>query len=189
MYYTRIVNDHVFQSTIQSLRSTWIMDSATAYNGLEFLCGVLKDREREIARYQINPDQDSVDYADGECPMFHSFYSAGEGESIMNMSNFIPVEFKNLWNSIRDYSVDNWNTERGRKSKNSSMDVLFITLTILKHGGAWDIIVNIFRLKVHTFERLIMAHINKLKPHFHEIFIADPDKRSVLKNSGIVAVQ
>lgn len=74
----------------------------------------------------------------------------------------------------------NWNISCGRKSPYKPMDVLFMTLTVLKHGGTWDF-AQPFRIKSPTFERLIIKFLPMISAKLHEKFVADIAKSYMLE--------
>ena len=151
------------------------MDRNAAASGLRLLCEALEDREREIGEYPTSHEEVSDDEADAESPVFDSFYSAGGSEGIMKMTNFTPSEFRSIWNTIEGYVSEHWNVGRGRKSSHSAMDVFFMMLTVLKHGGAWDLMARIFGIKGPTFEKLVMGYIKMLENHLYTMFVKKAD--------------
>ena len=72
------------------------------------------------------------------------------------MTNFSATEFSFLWNLIGSFVLANWNVGRGRKSPFSAEDVLFMLLATMRHGGQWDILGKMFKIKGPTFERTIV---------------------------------
>ena len=90
------------------------MDRSKAESGLKMLCEALEDREREIVEYSTSPTEFSDDEADAECTAFDIFYGNGGSNGILNMTNYTPVEFRNLWNRIQHYVIENWKFFRGR---------------------------------------------------------------------------
>lgn len=65
----------------------------------------------------------------------------------------------------------NWCVRRGRRSSYKPMDVLFMALVTLKHGGTWDSLGKMFEIKGPTFKRLITRFIDHLSDHFYELFV------------------
>lgn len=103
-----------------------------AVNGLQMICEALKDRNQWISQYRTEPVDNSNDDADQDCPVFDAFYAAG---GVVAKLNFSPMEFRNLWNNVHNYVVSHWNVGRGRKSSQKSVDVIFMTLKVLKQGA------------------------------------------------------
>ena len=81
------------------------------------------------------------------------------------MTNFLSQTFELLWNNLSDLITQTYNVGRGRRSKVSGKDALFVTLTMLKHGGQWDMLARVFDMKVPTFERLVTRFV-QLISHF-----------------------
>lgn len=50
------------------------------------------------------------------------------------------------------------------KSSFKGKDVLLMMLTMLKHGGSWDTLSKLFRIKGPTFERTEMAFMDAIEP-------------------------
>lgn len=82
------------------------------------------------------------------------------------MINFTPGEFNKIWDILIDDASTNWNTVRVRKSAFKGKEVLFMMLKVLKHGGKWDFIGQMFIIKGATFEKLIVG-LMKIVSHPH----------------------
>lgn len=94
---------------------------------------------------------------DSNHPIFDFFLNAGGSESIVKLINFSPAEFRRIYVALETHISANWNIGRGRKFSHLPMDVLFIMLSILKHGGTWDFQTQMFRIKPPTFQRMIIC--------------------------------
>ena len=55
------------------------------------------------------------------------------------------------------------------------MYVFFMMLTVIKHGGAWDLIARIYGIKGPTFEKLVMGYINVLENNLYTVFEKNAD--------------
>lgn len=53
------------------------------------------------------------------------------------------------------FIVTHWNVGRGRKSTFKAKDVLFMALAVMKHGGHWEFLGRMFKIKGQTFEKMI----------------------------------
>ena len=113
------------------------MDRRTAANGLQLLCEALEDRKREIADHLTSGEEVSDDKADAGSPVFDSFHCAGGSEGIMKMTSFTPSEFHGIGSTIEGYVSEHW--------------IVFMMITVLKHGGVWDLIARIFGIKGPKF--------------------------------------
>jgi hypothetical protein len=73
-----------------------------------------------------------------ECHIFDEFLRVGGMDSIINMCNFTLAEFNILYGICEDSMILNFESGRGRRSKISSKDILFLTLVVLKHYQKWE---------------------------------------------------
>ena len=70
-----------------------------------------------------------------------------------------------------DFITSKYNIGRGRKSPFSGNDVLFMVLTVLKHGNNWDLVGRIFKIKEPTFGRLVMKFVHLISERFYHQFV------------------
>ena len=49
-------------------------------------------------------------------------------------------------------------------------------LTVLKHGGAWDLTARILNIKGPTFEGLVTGYMEMLENHIYTIFLKEADR-------------
>lgn len=96
----------------------------------------------------------------------------------MSMTNLSAQEINLLFSKVHDHLYSEWNVGRGRRWKYKPQDVLFMTLTTLKHGGSWDFLGKMFRIKGPTFERLATGFIEVLAPHAVEMFVSVVSRES-----------
>ncbi|RHY45295.1 hypothetical protein DYB38_000806 [Aphanomyces astaci] len=83
----------------------------------------------------------------------------------MTLTNFSPSELNLLWADIRQHIFRHWNVGSGRKCAVSARDLLLMMLASLKHCGTWDIVAQIFRTTVATFEKHVMSFIEVMHPY------------------------
>lgn len=148
------------------------MASSSARSALERLQD--EHRCREVALSAVNTssyDDDDDDDIDRECPVFDKFYTADGNEGIRKLINFTAVEFRGLYSRIQAQVVSRWNVGRGRKTTQTPMDVFFMSLVVLKHGGSWDLLAKVFEMKGPTFERLIMGFMTVAGKILCELFV------------------
>ncbi len=121
------------------------------------------EREHELSTFSTSREQPSDDDVDTESPIMDAFYNSGGSEGIMKMINFTPAEFRRLCSMMRNHIIKTWNVVRGQRSTYKPMDVLFMTLTVLKYGGSWDQLAHMFNIKSPTFMRLITNFMTKIE--------------------------
>ena len=131
-----------------------------AANALRLLAEAAVERNEDLEMYAAEPYlEDTDDENDSECPVFDTFYEQGGSSSIISVINFDVQEFDTLWQENREHITEHFNIERGRKSPHTAKDVLFMTLTVMKYAGNWDMMANLFGKKGPTFERLVMRFV------------------------------
>ena len=135
---------------------------------LETLRQVAAQHATEIANHADDDVVSSDEESDSNSPIYDSFYDQGGPEAIKSMTNFGPPQFTDIWLAVSTFVSANWNTGRGRKTKVEAKDVLFMMMTVLKHGQQWDFTARLFKMKTCTFERIISGFINMLAPHLYE---------------------
>ena len=92
------------------------------------------------------------------------------------MINFDAQEFDTLWQENREHIMEHFNIGRGRKSPHTAKDVLFMTLTVMKHAGNWDMMANLFGKKGPTFERLVMRFVTIISPRLYKVLVESNDE-------------
>ena len=139
---------------------------------LQLLADPAVERDNEIA--QFSPHRlsfSSDDDADSPCPLFDTFYNEGGAEAIRSMTNVLPRNFELLWNHLSEYVTQTYNVGRGQRSKVSGKDALFITMTVLKHGGQWDMLARVFSMKGPTFEGLVTRFVSLISQFVFDCFV------------------
>lgn len=71
------------------------------------------------------------------------------------MTNFDVERFEALWNVFQDHFARTNYVGRGRRSSLYGKDEFFITMCALKHGGQWNVLVRLLKIKRPKFERLV----------------------------------
>lgn len=140
------------------------VSSNDAAAALRILADTALRRENAIQAYDNAPNIASDDEQDSDAPIFESFYSTGGSASIAEMINFSPKEFQTVWNVVCDIVMTCWNVGRGRKSTMKGKDMLFMMLTVMKHGGKWDFLGQMFKIKGPTFEKMIVNFMHVVGP-------------------------
>ncbi|GMF22393.1 unnamed protein product [Phytophthora fragariaefolia] len=114
---------------------------------------------------------DTDDDADSPSPVYDSYLNS-DAESVHTMTNFAPLEFKRLWGLVGNHLTMNWNTGRDRKSAYNAKDVLFMTLTVLKNCGKWDVVAPVFKVKSPAFQEMVTKFASVLSPCLYETMVA-----------------
>ena len=86
-----------------------------------------------------------------------------------------------IWVGFQNVIAENYNVERGRKCAPTAKDVLFMTLAVLQHGGAWDFLARMFGQKTSAFERMIVRFIGMLSKPVYEQYVVYQTKRRSMK--------
>ncbi|RHZ03062.1 hypothetical protein DYB31_013581, partial [Aphanomyces astaci] len=70
---------------------------------------------------------------------------------VHELTNFSLSEFKLVWKDLQFSVSQEWNVGSGRKCEVSGRDMLFMTLTSMKHCGSWDVVSVVFKEKSPMF--------------------------------------
>ncbi|KAF4037764.1 hypothetical protein GN244_ATG10092 [Phytophthora infestans] len=65
-----------------------------------------------------------------------------------------------------------WNVGKGNKHRESGMDVLFMSLWVLKNGGRWDLVASTFHFKALTFEKKMVSCLETLSPYLYKVYVS-----------------
>ncbi len=114
------------------------MNPGRAADALRILGEQVAELEHVLSGFSASRYQESDDEADSECPIIDSFYGPGSNEDVLKMCKFTLPELRRLYAIMQECIVTSWNVGRGRRSTLTPMDVLFMCLVVLKHGGSWD---------------------------------------------------
>lgn len=93
------------------------------------------------------------------------FHERGGSYLINDRTNLDPTK---LWSNILDVIWEKYNVRCRRKSPYTTKDVLFMTLTTLRHGGQWEVSARTFGLKNTTFQRPIRKFIIMLSEPLYQ---------------------
>ncbi len=94
------------------------------------------------------------------------------------MSLFTPSEFRKLYGLKHEHISTTWNVGRGQWSKHKPMDMLFMTLVVMKYGRAWDQSAQIFKITGPTFMRIDTKFTEKTSAYAEKRFISTVSKVS-----------
>jgi len=118
-------------------------------------------RVSKRARYHNHPLPPSEGNEDSPHPLLDAYKQTVGMEGVMKLSNFTPTEISRLWSSASDYMSTRWNTGRDNKCKYPPVDVLFMTLCVLKNGGHWDVLASSYEIKAPTFEKMVIKFLSR----------------------------
>lgn len=139
---------------------------------LQLLADVCFEREQDLSNFNDSPDQDfDNEQFNSNAPLFDQFYDEGGREGIKGLINFTPEEFETLWATAETHVLPRYNTGRGQRSKVTAKDALFCTMTVLKHGGQWQILARVFNMKPPTFERLVTRFLRLVSDYLYVEFV------------------
>lgn len=148
------------------------MGSADSRSALAHLFDAQRRRELILERSSATRNDNAEQDDDRECPIFDQFYDEDGNEGLLKLTNFTAVELRHLYAKIQAHVSACWNVGRGRKSTFKPMDVFFMSLAVLKHGGSWDVLAKVFEMKTPTFERLICGFIKAVSKELVELFVS-----------------
>ena len=107
-----------------------------AARALLLLSDAAVERRTDLEEYASDSDAvDTDDEVESESPIYDQFYENGGAAAVIQMTNFSPTEFHSTWCSLEKAIEERYNAGRGRKCSHNPRDVLFMTLSVLKHGG------------------------------------------------------
>ena len=146
-------------------------DAAAA---LELLADQAEIRRQRLEAFPTQPIHlNEDDQNDSDSPIMDVFVETGGENAILKMTNFSRREFDRIWGYLENHISTNWNTGRGRKTAFGGKDVLFMLLTSLKHGGKWDYMRGLFRIKRSVFQRLMKSFLDVVSPFLYDTQVTD----------------
>ncbi|KAH9103357.1 hypothetical protein LEN26_015310 [Aphanomyces euteiches] len=158
------------------------LNSRSINNAVDILLDLHERRQAKRRKYSSSrPLEDEVD-TDSPSPILDEFVRTRSTSVVADLTNLSLAEYGLLWNDIRQYVQRHWNVGPGSKNKTTPKDMLFMTLTFLKHGGSWDIIATLFKYKSSTFAKGITGFIRTIHPHLMTRYVTSvAEKWSMLK--------
>lgn len=79
-----------------------------------------------------------------------SYHQTDRSDFIIRMIKYNPAELSRLYATLFSCITSSRNTGCGRRFEFKSLDVLLMTLTVMKHGGSWDSLAQMFQVKGPT---------------------------------------
>lgn len=135
------------------------------------------DRSLEIERQPTTRTVETDEEADSESPILDAFYNQNGNEAIMTLTGLTAPELRLLYSKLHPFIVTNWNIGRGRRSPQKPLDMLLMLLTVLKNGGTWGYLAQMFRMKTSSFERAMSSFISILAPHAYTQFVTSVQRK------------
>ncbi|GMF45885.1 unnamed protein product [Phytophthora fragariaefolia] len=129
------------------------------------------NRRQELASYPRIAQES--ERAAPQHPIFDGFVADGGADAIVRLTNFTPREINTLWASVRGHVARYWNVGRGRRSKFTGKDVMFMMLVVLKNGGTWEMLSIIFHVKTPTFIKTTTSFIRAVVPRLYDDWVSE----------------
>lgn len=150
--------------------------SSHASSILKVLQDTAEARRRDLEEFDGVLTETDDDEIDEDSTMFSKFIEDGGSSALMVLTNFTLAEINYLFKVIEPTLEAQWVRNRGRKSAHKPKDMFLFTLTMLKHGGSWDFLATMFRMKGPNFERLVISMVEVISPFLHGEFVAKPEQ-------------
>ena len=74
---------------------------------------------------------------------------------------------------VESFAKVHYCSVRGKKCKVTGKYMLFMSLTVLKHGGQWDVLGRIFKLKGLAFEMMITKYVLLVPSLLYKLLVTD----------------
>lgn len=135
--------------------------NAHATRALQFLCDRVGEVHKNLQAQNIQlllPDADEI--SESGSPVMNSFLNAQGSRAVLKMTNFAVRQFHRIDDRLHVHIMESWNYERGYKTQVQPKNAIFMLLTVLKHGGRWDLTAKPFKFRTPTFEQLIQIILN-----------------------------
>jgi hypothetical protein len=138
-------------------------------------------RVSKRARHHDDPLPLSDGDEDSPHPLLDTFQASIGSEGVLKLCNFTLGEMSRLWSRVSSHMSTRWNVGRGNKCKHPPVDVLFMTLSVLKNCGRWDVLANTFHIKAPTFEKMTLRFLELLSPYLYKIYVANAEREWTMK--------
>lgn len=99
----------------------------------------------------------------------------GGGEGIVEMINFSPKQFESLWSDLEELFMRTHNVGRGQRTKVTFKDALLIMLTVMKHGGLWQVQAKLFAMKAPKMGLLVANFLFNISEYFHQYLVMNTE--------------
>ncbi|KAG2790743.1 hypothetical protein PC129_g6992 [Phytophthora cactorum] len=102
--------------------------------------------------------------SDSGSPILAEYIALGGDDTLKDMINFSAPELDALWALVEPAVTITWTQGRGRKPSVSGKDVIFITLTVLKHYDTWQKHAIDFNIGMSMLEKMVHRDIQTVEP-------------------------
>ncbi|KAL4159476.1 hypothetical protein PRNP1_000053 [Phytophthora ramorum] len=144
------------------------------------------ERQAELNQFYTDFNEAIIEIA-SSCPILEGIYRAGGAEAIVRLCNVSPREITTLWASVRSHVVRYWNVGRGKRSQFAGEDVFFMLLVVMKCGGTWEMLCNIFQVTTPSFIMTILGSLEVVTFKLYDTSVAgyaDEQKMRSLVTTG-----
>lgn len=156
------------------------MNASITEDTLRLLSKKVTEREHALAQFSPTRQDEPEHDVDTKSPILDSYRNTGGINAIISMINFTPAELRRLYATLDSYIISSWKNRRGKRSEFKPLDVLFMILTVMKHGPSGDSLALIFQVKAPTYILFISLFTQKLYPYAGERYVDKPAKESTL---------
>lgn len=131
--------NHIQKSTRMSI------SKKLATSDFNALCAEANRRVNELSDNQKLPSlSDRDEEKCSSCPIIDTFLELGGAEGIIKLTNFTATEIKNVFEEVVRYLITNMSTCRGKKSKVSLLNNVFIVRTVIRNVRKWELLAAMF---------------------------------------------
>lgn len=142
------------------------------------LCQVAKVCAEELEKFEgrniIRSSDEGREYSN---PLFQSFLKSIESAGVHVVTMFSPGELKRLQNILKPVSSTAWRSDREKGCTYSPLEILFMTATVYKNGGAQEFIASIFKTKSRRCQRMVTKFVDTVKLYAYKQLVV---KASIL---------
>ncbi|KAE9233115.1 hypothetical protein PF004_g9736 [Phytophthora fragariae] len=142
-------------------------------------------RVSKRARYHNDPLPTTEGDEDSAHPLLDTFRDSVGSDDVLKMTNFTPSEIAQVYGDVSDFMAARWNIGRGQSSKQTPVDVFFMTLCVLKNGGEWAVLAHSFGMKPAAFEKMIVHFLDLLSPHLYHLYVEEAASTYTMKKVAI----
>ncbi|ETW03784.1 hypothetical protein H310_05150 [Aphanomyces invadans] len=124
----------------------------------------------------VDEENDTVTYSN---PVIDNVIEESGAEGFRTLTNFNPMEFEIVWSVVETELQARWNDSRGRKSKTTPKNALFITLVIMKYYQTWEKHALDFDNKAPTLEKIVLRVVEVVSPLIYNYFVVMPTMEQI----------
>ncbi|RHY51484.1 hypothetical protein DYB34_006637 [Aphanomyces astaci] len=150
--------------------------------------------QQSLVEFGEAADEDN-DVQDANNPLMDKVIEEAGDEAFRVLTNFTPSEFDIIWANVERAMNSKWFEGRGRKSKMTPKDSLYVTLTVLKHYQSCEKHAVDFSLKSPTLEKIVVKVVELCSPILEsiindngELFRDHPNSWALLVDKGYIGL-